>query len=112
MLEKNLSYGFEIIDIFCKNAVLNICGYLKRFFMYKKINSIFLKFDHSLLRVPKSWVSVLNICGYLKRFFMYKKINSIFLKFDHSLLRVPKSWVSVKSFLPKNAIQKDNQTRT
>ena len=36
MLEKNLSYGFEIIDIFCKNAVLNICGYLKRFFTHKK----------------------------------------------------------------------------
>ena len=24
-LEKNLSWGFEVIDIFCKNAVLNIC---------------------------------------------------------------------------------------
>ena len=23
--------GFEIIDIFCKNAALNICRYLKRF---------------------------------------------------------------------------------
>ena len=24
-VEKNLPQGFEIIDIFCKNAVLNIC---------------------------------------------------------------------------------------
>ena len=31
-LEKNLSKYFEIIDIFCKNAVLNICRYLK--FLY------------------------------------------------------------------------------
>ena len=30
-LEKNLSYCFETIDVFCKNAVLNICRYLKRF---------------------------------------------------------------------------------
>ena len=29
--EKILSYGFEIIDIFCKNAVLNICQYLNIF---------------------------------------------------------------------------------
>ena len=29
-LEKNLSYSFETIDVFCKNAVLNICRYLKR----------------------------------------------------------------------------------
>ena len=41
------------IDIFCKNAVLNICRYLKRFYTYKKMNSIILKFDHSLLRMPK-----------------------------------------------------------
>ena len=41
------------IDIFCKNAVLNICRYLKRFYTYKKMNSINLKFDHSLLRMPK-----------------------------------------------------------
>ena len=52
-LEKNLSKGFEIIDIFCKNAVLNICRYLKRFYSYKKINSILLKFDHFLLRMPE-----------------------------------------------------------
>ena len=44
-LEKNLSYGFEIIDIFCKNTVLNICRYLKCFYICKKINNIFLKFD-------------------------------------------------------------------
>ena len=41
------------IDIFCKNAVLNICRYLKDFYTYKKMNSIILKFDHSLLRMPK-----------------------------------------------------------
>ena len=52
-LEKNLSWGFEIIDLFCKDAVLNICRYLKRFYTYKKINSSFLKCDHSLLRMPK-----------------------------------------------------------
>ena len=35
-LEKNLSLGFEVIqDIFCKTAVLNICRYLKRFYIYK-----------------------------------------------------------------------------
>ena len=32
---------------------LNICRYLKRFYTRKKINSIFFKFDHSLLRMPK-----------------------------------------------------------
>ena len=52
-LEKNLTYGFEIIDIFCKNAILNICRYPKRFYTYKKINNIFLTFDHFLLRMPK-----------------------------------------------------------
>ena len=52
-LEKNLSSGFEIIDIFCKNTVLNVYRYLKRVFTNEKINSIFLKFDHSLLRMPK-----------------------------------------------------------
>ena len=44
---------FEIIDTFCENAVLNIRRYLKSFFTYKKINNIFLKFDHLLLRMPK-----------------------------------------------------------
>ena len=44
-LEENLSYGFEIIDIFSKNAALNICQYLKRFYT--------LKLDYSLLRMPK-----------------------------------------------------------
>ena len=54
-LEKSLSKGFEIIDIFfCKNAVLNMCRYLKRFYTYKKITSIFLKFDHFLLGMPKT----------------------------------------------------------
>ena len=44
-LKKNLSWGFEVIDIFGKNVVLNICRYLKRFYIYKKINNSFLKFD-------------------------------------------------------------------
>ena len=36
-----------------KNAVLNACGCLKGFYTYKKINNKFLKFDYSLLRMPK-----------------------------------------------------------
>ena len=52
-LEKHLSQDFEIMDIFCKSEVLNICRYLKRFYTYKKINNIFLTFDHSLLWMPK-----------------------------------------------------------
>ena len=52
-LGKNLSWDFEVIFIFRKNEVLNICRYLKRFYTYKKINNIFLKFEHSLLRMPK-----------------------------------------------------------
>ena len=36
-LEKNLSKGFEVIDIFCKNTVLNICPYLKGFYTFKKV---------------------------------------------------------------------------
>ena len=32
-LGKNLSYSFETIDIFFKSSVLNICRYLKRFFL-------------------------------------------------------------------------------
>ena len=52
-LEKIMSSRFEIIDIFCENVVLNICRYLKRFYIYKKVNNSFLKFDHSLLRMPK-----------------------------------------------------------
>ena len=34
------------------NAVLNIYRYLKPFYTFKKINNIFLKFDHSSLRMP------------------------------------------------------------
>ena len=49
-MEKNLSWGFEIIDIFCNNAVLNICRYLKRFYTYKKINSIFVCISQLQLR--------------------------------------------------------------
>ena len=39
-LKKNLSRGFEVIDIFGKKVVLNICRYLKRFYTYKKINKV------------------------------------------------------------------------
>ena len=42
-LGKNLSWDFEVIYIFLKNAVLNICRYLKGFYTYKKIYNIFLK---------------------------------------------------------------------
>ena len=41
------------LTFFCKKAVLNICRYLKRFYTYKKMNNIFLKFHSSLLRMPK-----------------------------------------------------------
>ena len=47
-LKKNLSWGFQVIDIFCKYAVLIIYRYLKRFYTNRKINSIYLKLDHSL----------------------------------------------------------------
>ena len=52
-LGKNLSWDFEVIFIFRKNEVFNICRYLKSFFTYKKINNIFLKFHHCLLRMQK-----------------------------------------------------------
>ena len=45
-LTKHLSWDFEVICIFSKNAVLNICRYLKGFYIYKKTNNIFLKFHH------------------------------------------------------------------
>ena len=35
-LGKNLSWDFEVIYIFRKNAVLNIYRYLKSFYTYKK----------------------------------------------------------------------------
>ena len=39
--------GFRsYLHFFCKNAVLNICRYLTLFYTYKKINNIFLHFDH------------------------------------------------------------------
>ena len=47
-LEKNLSQGFEVIDIFCNNAVLNMCRYFKLFYTCKNINNIFLNFDYCL----------------------------------------------------------------
>ena len=52
-LGKNLSRDFEVIFIFRKNDVSNICPYLKRFYTYKKINKIFLKFHYYLLRMQK-----------------------------------------------------------
>ena len=52
-LGKNLSWDFEAIYIFSKNAVLSICRYLKGFYIYKKTNTIFLKFHHYLFGIPK-----------------------------------------------------------
>ena len=52
-LGKNLSWDFEVIYIFRKNAVLKMCRYLKGFFTYKKVNNIFLKFHYYLLQMPK-----------------------------------------------------------
>ena len=57
-LDKNLSKGFEVIDIFCKKVFLNRCRYLKRFYTYNKMNNNFLKFDHFLLRMPQ----IIEIC--------------------------------------------------
>ena len=45
---KNLWWDFEVISIFSKNVVLDICRYLKGFYIYKKTNNIFLKFHHYL----------------------------------------------------------------
>ena len=52
-LGKKLSWDFEFIYIFRKNAVFNLCRYLKGFHTYKKINNIFLKFHYCLLKMPK-----------------------------------------------------------
>ena len=52
-LGKNLSWNFEVIFIFRKTEVLNICRYLKSFYIYKKINNIFLEFHQYLLRMQK-----------------------------------------------------------
>ena len=52
-LGKNLLWDFEVIYIFRKNAVLNICRYLKGFYINKKKNDIFFKFHHYLLGMPK-----------------------------------------------------------
>ena len=57
-LGKNMSWDFEVIYIFRKNAVLNICRYLKGFYTYKKINNILLKFYYYLLRNLKIKKSV------------------------------------------------------
>ena len=40
-LGENLSWDFEVIYIFRKNAVLDICRCLKGFYVYKKTNNIF-----------------------------------------------------------------------
>ena len=45
--------GFRSYLHFCKNEVFNRDRYLKLFCTYKKINNIFLKFNHSLLKMPK-----------------------------------------------------------
>ena len=52
-LGENLSRDFEVISIFRKNEVLNICQYPKGFYIYKKISNIFLKFHHYLSRMQK-----------------------------------------------------------
>ena len=52
-LGKNLSWDFEAIYIFRKNVVLNICRYIKGFYIYKKKNNIFLKFHYYLFGMPK-----------------------------------------------------------
>ena len=52
-LGKNLSWDFEVNYIFCQNAVLKEFRYLKRFYTYKKINNIFLKFHYFLLEMPE-----------------------------------------------------------
>ena len=52
-LTKHLSWDFEVICIFSKNAVLNICRYLKGFYIYKKTNNIFLKFHQYLFGMPE-----------------------------------------------------------
>ena len=52
-LGKNLSWDFEVIYIFSKKEVLNICRYLKGFYIYKKTNSIFFKFYQYLFGMPE-----------------------------------------------------------
>ena len=66
-LEKNLSFLTRVfIDIFfCKNAVLNICRYLKPFYNYNKKNNIFLKFD---LKTARNHRNRLNLSCRKTRF--------------------------------------------
>ena len=53
-LGKNLSWDFEVIYIFRKNAALNIYRYLKfSFYTYKKTNNVFLRFHYYLFSMPK-----------------------------------------------------------
>ena len=47
-----MPWDFEVAYIFRKNVVLDICRYLKGFYVYKKTNNIFLKFHH-LFGMPK-----------------------------------------------------------
>ena len=49
-----VGFRIEVIYIFLKNEVLNKCRYLTNVYTYKKINNIFLKFHHYLLRAPKT----------------------------------------------------------
>ena len=58
-LGKNLSWDFEVIYIFRKNAALNICRYLKSFYTYKKIN--FLKVPLLFITDVKNHRNRLNL---------------------------------------------------
>ena len=61
-LGKNLSWDFEVIYIFRKNAVLNICQYLKGFYTYKKINNKnFLKVPLLFIKDAKNHRNRLNL---------------------------------------------------
>ena len=45
LADKKLESSVAYLPKLEKNAVLNMCRYLKRFYTWKKINSIFLKFE-------------------------------------------------------------------
>ena len=67
-LKKNLSKGFEIIDISCKNAVFKICRYLKDFNTYKKVNNSFFKVRPFFIKDAKSHRNRLNLSCRKTRF--------------------------------------------
>ena len=46
---------------FTKNAVLNTCRYLKRFYTYKKINDILLKGHHFFIKDSENRRNLLNL---------------------------------------------------